>query len=203
MTAIRLSHRSLNLARAWILTSSGITPRLHHPIHRSLYAIRSFTHHPILAASPVPPTTNPSSGANPAHAKDAPPPQVPESDNQEADSTRHAAFLGEADSNDAHDANRDSFGAPAPSLDASNSAYLGEADSDDGFEVGRDAEGRRDEPVDASSSAYLGEADSDDGFEGRRAAYPEEGDHGITDASVSGDHGQSGEGDGEIEQRRS
>lgn len=193
--------RRLDLARAWLLTSSRKTPQLFHPV-RTIYWTRAFSSHPIPSTSSITPTRNPASGANPVYPRDAAPPQVPEFENLEADSVRHAAFLGEADSNDAHEANRDAFAPPAPSLDASNSAYLGEADSDDDFEARRDAEDRPFDPVDVSQSAFLGEADSDDGFEGRRAAYPEEGDHGIIDASASGVHGQAGEGDGEIEQTR-
>lgn len=84
--------------------------------------------------------------------------------------TDHAAFLGEADSNEGHDAYRDAHGAPQPSLDAENAAFLGEADSDDGFEARRAAEGDKRENLDASQAAFLGEADSDDGFEARKAA---------------------------------
>jgi hypothetical protein len=110
------------------------------------------------------------------------------------DTTKHAAYLGEADSNDGHEAYRDSHGAPPPSLDATQSAYLGEADSDDGFEVHRDAHGTV-ESVDASQAAYLGEADSDDGFESDVEIHPEKHRHRIDDASSSGSHGQPGEGD--------
>jgi len=83
---------------------------------------------------------------------------------------QHAAFLGEADSNDGHDAYRDSHGPPQPALEADNAAFLGEADSDDGFEVRRHLEGDKHESLDGRNAAFLGEADSDDGFEARRAA---------------------------------
>lgn len=49
------------------------------------------------------------------------------------------------------------------------------------------------------NSAFLGEADSDDGFEAHVEAYPEAHRHIIEDASVSGMHGESGEGDGPFE----
>ncbi|KAK5045561.1 hypothetical protein LTR84_009179 [Exophiala bonariae] len=113
--------------------------------------------------------------------------------------TKHAAFLGEADSNDGHEAFRDAYGAPLPALDAQNSAFLGEADSDDAFEAQKAADGDKHEPLDASQSAYLGEADSDDGFEADVEVYPEEHRHRIEDTSGSGLHGQSGEQDGRIE----
>ena len=83
---------------------------------------------------------------------------------------QYAAFLGEADSNDGHDTNRETHGPPEASLDAGNAAYLGEADSNDGFEVRRHAEGDMHESMDGQNAAFLGEADSDDGFEARRAA---------------------------------
>jgi len=97
---------------------------------------------------------------------------MPASNNPTEDNAKHAAYLGEADSNDGHEANRDAYGAPPP-------------------------------PLDAENSAYLGEADSDDGFESRRASHPEEGEHNIEDASTSGLHGQSGEGDATIEEAKS
>ena len=151
---------------------------------------------PLLYANPA---TDSSFDAQALDLRTAPPPEVPDSLNPDLDAVRHASFLGEADSNDGHEANRDAFHPPPPALDARNSAYLGEGDGDDGFEHYKNLEGRTLEPIDASSSSYLGESDSDDGFEGRRAVYPEEGDHRIEDASVSGFAGQPGEGDGEIE----
>ncbi|OCT45446.1 hypothetical protein CLCR_06305 [Cladophialophora carrionii] len=84
--------------------------------------------------------------------------------------SQHAAFLGEADSNDGHDLNREIHGPPLEALDAGNAAYLGEADSDDGFEARKAAEGDNHPSMDAQNAAYLGEADSDDDFEARRAA---------------------------------
>lgn len=198
MSARRLPARSLDLARCWVSTSTRATPQLYQHTSRPART-RTFSHYSVLSASVAPASL---SSSEVLHPKEAPPPQVPASEDPDSDSARHAAFLGEADSNDAHEAHRDAYGAPPPSLDARNSAYLGEADSDDGFEVQRDAEGRPLDPVDATHSAFLGEADSDDGFEGRRAAHPEEGDHGIEDASYSGSHGQAGEGDLPIEQER-
>jgi len=87
-----------------------------------------------------------------------------------ADNIQHAAFLGEADSNDGHDVNREIHGPLQEALDAGNAAFLGEADSNDGFEIRRHVEGDQHEPLDAQNAAFLGEADSDDGFEARRAA---------------------------------
>jgi hypothetical protein len=114
---------------------------------------------------------------------------------QSDDDVKHAAYLGEADSNDGFEAWKDAHGPPPPDLDASNSAYLGEADSDDGFESYKDIHGEKLEALDASQSAYLGEADSDDGFESDVEIHPEKHRHNIEDASSSGEHGQPGEGD--------
>lgn len=113
----------------------------------------------------------------------------------QGDEAQHAAYLGEADSNDGFEAWKDSHGDPPPSVDATNSAYLGEADSDDGFVAHRDAHGEKLEAMDASQAAYLGEADSDDGFEADMEINPDKHRHRIEDASVSGEHGQPGEGD--------
>lgn len=115
-----------------------------------------------------------------------PPPAAPEYD------TKHAAYLGEADSDDAFEANQEINPSQLEALDATNAAYLGEADSDDGFESHWDAHGRV-EPVDSSESAYLGEADSDDAFESQKIVNPT--DHGPLDPSPSAFHGQPGEHD--------
>jgi hypothetical protein len=116
----------------------------------------------------------------------ASPPGAPEYD------TTHAAFLGEADSNDAFEANQEINPPRQEALDATHAAFLGEADSDDGFESHREAHGRI-EAVDASESAYLGEADRDDGFESQKILNPT--DHGPLDPSPSAFHGQPGEQD--------
>jgi len=110
-------------------------------------------------------------GSQAQNPQPAVPSHMPASDSPAEDHVKHAAYLGEADSNDGHEAYRDAYGVPPP-------------------------------PLDANNSAYLGEADSDDGFEGRRVAHPEEGEHHIEDASTSGLHGQSGEGDGPIEEAK-
>ncbi|RVX66933.1 hypothetical protein B0A52_09057 [Exophiala mesophila] len=128
-----------------------------------------------------------------------PPPQASAGGNVDRNDASHAAFLGEADSNDGHDAVQAAYGEPPPALDASNAAFLGEADSDNAFEARKAAEGDKYEPMDASQSAYLGEADSDDGFESDMEIHPEAHRHKIDDASVSGLHGQSGEQDQRIE----
>ena len=116
----------------------------------------------------------------------------------QSDDNRHSAFLGEADSNDGFEAYKDAHGEPHPPIDGTNAAYLGEADSDDGFEAHKEIHGQSLEAVDASQSAYLGEADSDDGFESDVEINPEKYRHRIEDASISGLHGQSGEGDGPL-----
>jgi len=124
-------------------------------------------------------------------------PPVAPSIEAQTDETKHAAFLGEADSNDGFEAFRDAYGAPPPSLDTTNAAYLGEADSDDGFESQIEVQGKKLEPLDASQAAYLGEADSDDGFEAAKVLDPEavEKRHRVDDPSPSGLHGQVGEQD--------
>jgi len=117
---------------------------------------------------------------------ETPPPAAPEYD------AKHAAFLGEADSNDAFEATQEINPSRQEALDPTHAAYLGEADSNDGFESHRDAYGRV-EPVDSSESAYLGEADRDDGFDSQQILNPT--DHGPLDPSASSFHGQPGEED--------
>ena len=85
----------------------------------------------------------------------------------------HAALLGEADSNDAHEAFRDLPGIPHPALEAENSASLGKGDLDNLSAVSKAVEEDRQPPLDAQNVAFLGEADSDDGFEAIRAAEGE------------------------------
>jgi hypothetical protein len=123
----------------------------------------------------------------------APPPAAPEYD------TKHAAFLGEADSNDAFEANQEINPSRQEALDATHAAFLGEADSDDGFESHREAHGRV-EAVDASESAFLGEADGDDGFESHKILNPT--DHGPLDPRSSAFHGQPGEHDMDEEEHK-
>ena len=123
----------------------------------------------------------------------APPQAAPEYD------TKHAAFLGEADSNDAFEANQEINPSRQEALDATHAAFLGEADSDDGFESHREAHGRV-EAVDASESAFLGEADGDDGFESHKILNPT--DHGPLDPSSSAFHGQPGEQDMDEEEHK-
>ena len=108
---------------------------------------------------------------------------------------RHAAFLGEADSDDGFETHREAHGPPSEALDAANAAFLGEADSDVGFEARRHAHPEEGDHRldDASNAAFLGEADSDDAFVARREVHPEEGDHGPLDPADSGFHGESGE----------
>jgi len=106
--------------------------------------------------------------------------------------TKHAAFLGEADSNDAFEATREINPSRPEALDTTHAAYLGEADSNDGFESHREAYGRV-EALDPSESAYLGEADRDDGFESHKILNPT--DHGSLDPSPSAFHGEPGEQD--------
>ena len=92
---------------------------------------------------------------------------------QDSEDFKHAAFLGEADSNDGHESFRDAYAKPHEALDATNSAYLGEGDSNDSFEIQQDIEGRKTVPLDAKNAAFLGEADSDDAFEMDLEANPE------------------------------
>jgi len=106
---------------------------------------------------------------------------------------RHAAFLGEADSNDGHEIHQHAYGAPLVALDARHAAFLGEADSDDGFEARKVAEGERQEALDARHAAFLGEADSDDAFEAHVEVYPDKHTHRIDDTTPSGFHGERGE----------
>lgn len=181
---------------------------------------RCFRTAPVLKAEPTASTTTAKL------AGDAPVPPQANPVESDAEPNKHAAFLGEADSDDGFEAHRDAYGDPPPALDATNAAFLGEADSDDGFESRKDVDGQKFEALDAqnsaflgegdsndgheaqreidgyklealdaSNSAYLGEGDSDDGFEARREAYPEEGDHKITNPEESGLHGQTGEQD--------
>jgi hypothetical protein len=91
---------------------------------------------------------------------------------QEAIDATHSAYLGEADSYDAQDADR---------------------------EV--NPEKYRHHIEDARNAAFLGEADSDDAHEADREVNPEKYKHRIDDPYVSGVHGESGEGDLPIERR--
>ncbi|KIW64800.1 hypothetical protein PV04_09709 [Phialophora macrospora] len=124
-----------------------------------------------VSAVPLRPTvaTSSPSQSTPFASQVPPSGAVPPQAEVFADS-QHAAFLGEADSNDGHDINREIHGPLPEALDAGNAAFLGEADSDDAFEARKAVEGDRHPPLDAQHAAFLGEADSDDGFEARRAA---------------------------------
>jgi hypothetical protein len=101
----------------------------------------------------------------------------PSRSRQDVNEMKHAAFLGEADSNDGHDAFRDAYAKRHEAMDGSNSAYLGEADSNDNYEIQRDIVGRRAVPLDAKNAAFLGEADSDDAFELDVLKNPEAHEH--------------------------
>lgn len=91
----------------------------------------------------------------------------------------HAAFLGEADSNDGHETFRDNYAAPHEAVDSTNAAFLGEADSNDSFEVQKNMEGQPLPTLDAKNAAYLGEADSDDAFEADIIQNPQAHEHHI------------------------
>ena len=162
-------------ARATILRP---TTSLQRPFHS--------THHPLAPATASQSTSSPISQSIAQSASPS---------GQSEDDGRHAAYLGEADSNDGFEAFKDAHGDPPPSIDGTNAAFLGEADSDDGFEANKHIHGHKLDPVDATQSAYLGEADSDDNFEADMEINPEKYRHQIEDASISGLHGQSGEGD--------
>jgi hypothetical protein len=101
-----------------------------------------------------------------------------------------SAFLGEADSDDGHESNRDIHGNPEPALDASQSAFLGESDSNDAFEGEREITGDTHEALDASQAAFLGEGDSNDAFEGEKEVQGDK--HEAFDPLISGFHGESG-----------
>ena len=118
--------------------------------------------------SPSVATSMPSSGGG--IPSQAPPSAAAPRQADDSNDSKHAAFLGEADSNEGHDVVREAYGKPLPALDANNAAFLGEADSDDGFEAQRATEGDKHEALDSTNAAFLGEADSDDAFEARRAA---------------------------------
>ena len=90
---------------------------------------------------------------------------------------KHAAFLGEADSNDGHETFRDAYAKRHEAMDGSNSAYLGEGDSNDAYEIQRDIDGQKLDPLDAKNAAFLGEADSDDAFELDVIENPEAHEH--------------------------
>ena len=80
-----------------------------------------------------------------------------------------SAYLGEADSNDFHESDREA-----------------------------NPEKYRHSISDSSNAAFLGEADSDDAHEADREANPEAYRHRIEDVGVSGAHGEAGEGDENI-----
>ena len=119
--------------------------------------------------------------------------QVPTTPPQEPFDTRHAAFMGEADSNDGFEANYVVNPPTLESLDASASAFLGESDSDDHFEGERVVRPPKEEALDASAAAFLGEADSNDAFEGEDAVNPRHPEP--IDPSTSAFHGERGEHD--------
>jgi hypothetical protein len=145
------------------------------------------------AAGAASPATGPGQTPSTAPPGQTASPAAPEYD------AKHAAFLGEADSNDAFEATQEINPSRQEALDATHAAYLGEADSDDGFESHRDAHGRL-EAVDSSESAYLGEADRDDGFDSQQILNPT--DHGPLDPSPSAFHGQPGEQDTHEEEHK-
>ena len=97
----------------------------------------------------------------------------------DSDDAKHAAFLGEADSNDGHDAFRDAHARKHEAMDGSNSAFLGEGDSNDGDEIQKDIDGRPLPSLDAKRASFLGEADSDDAFDMDVIENPEAHEHQI------------------------
>ncbi|EXJ83984.1 hypothetical protein A1O3_04651 [Capronia epimyces CBS 606.96] len=121
------------------------------------------------AANSAPSVANSTPGSGGQVFHQPPPASAVPGQTDDLNDSKHAAFLGEADSNDGLEAYRDSYGAPPPALDAKNAAFLGEADSDDAFEAQRAVEGDRHEPLDPKNAAFLGEADSDDAFEATKA----------------------------------
>jgi len=154
---------------------------LRHPLHLSTVKLATAA------------TSTPTSGSrmmNQTPTSSAVPGQT-----EDFNDSKHSAYLGEADSNDGHEAFLDAYGPPQPALETDHAAFLGEADSDDAFEARKAVEGDTYESLDASQAAYLGEADSDDGFEADVEINPEKYRHKIEDPTPSGFHGETGQHD--------
>lgn len=109
---------------------------------------------------------------------------------------KHAAFLGEADSDDAFekdfDINPEAHRHHFSNVNASGiHGQAGEGDEP----IERERTPVEHRISDSRRAAYLGEADSDDAYETERIVDPEKFRHRIDDARSSGMHGQSGESD--------
>lgn len=154
-TALRSAAAARTLTPVW---SRSPAVNKYISLQERLFHIRPALFQPEKTQSPDSAVSNPTIGSI---STTSPSDQI----QQDVNETKHAAFLGEADSNDANEAFRDAYAKRREAMDGSNSAYLGEGDSNDGFEIQRDIDGRRLVPLDAKSAAYLGEADSDDAFE--------------------------------------
>ncbi len=143
----------------------------HFILQEKLFHIRHTLFQPETVSNPASTVSNPNVGSM---SKSTSPSSQTQ---QDIDEMKHAAFLGEADSNDGHDAFRDAHAKRHEAMDGSNSAYLGEADSNDSYEIQQDIDGQKYVPLDAKNAAFLGEADSDDAFELDVIENPEAHEH--------------------------
>lgn len=151
--------RSATVARTVALSWRAAPANRHLILQEKLFHIRPTLFQPDTISRPPSAASNPMAASKSTSAP-------PSSQNQQnIDEIKHAAFLGEADSDDGHEAFRDAYAKPHEAMDGTNSAYLGEGDSNDGYEIQQDIDGRRLDPLDAKNAAFLGEADSDDAFE--------------------------------------
>lgn len=169
--------RSTRLVRTVSSSWRGIPVKRPLILQEKLFHIRSTLFHPETIS-------NPSSGVHPNISSASTSSPQSSQTQQDVNEMKHAAFLGEADSNDGHDIFRDVYAKRHEAMDGSNSAYLGEADSDDNYEIQRDIEGQRFEPLDAKNAAFLGEADSDDAFELDVIENPEAHEHQVDPEEV-------------------
>lgn len=214
------------------LTAAGACGLIGKQPAHSLRAVPKFYRRSINLYYATTTPSQPVTGDNPIAASMAQSTTPTGSNAAAEEETKHASFLGEADSDDAHEADRevnpDKYNhnlsdvnasglhgqagegdeliereRKLEALDASQSAYLGEGDSDDAHEADREInpEKYRHNIADASQAAYLGEADSDDAHEGDREVNPEKYRHRIDDAGASGMHGESGEGDEPLDRK--
>lgn len=168
---IRSSLRSTTLARTVTSSWRRAPVNRHIILQENLFHIRHTLFQPETISNPA--STENNSNVGSISKSTSPSSQI----SQDIDEMKHAAFLGEADSNDGHDVFRDAYAKRHEAMDGSNSAYLGEADSDDNYEIQRDIDGQKLDPLDAKNAAFLGEADSDDAFELDVIENPEAHEH--------------------------
>ena len=163
--------RSATLARTVTSSWRGTPLNRHLTLQKKLFHIRPALFHPETISNPASAGGNHTIGSTPRSTSSS------SKNQQDVDEMKHAAFLGEADSNDGHETFRDAYAKRHEAMDGSNSAYLGEGDSNDAYEIQRDIEGRKLDPIDAKNAAFLGEADSDDAFELDVIENPEAHEH--------------------------